>query len=51
MFYILSGWFNATVIEYLKHLLSSFFGYFFALLFNTHLGDFMYDFPYFKLAL
>ena len=51
MFDILSGWFsmfwwfNATVIEYWKHLLSLFFGFIVALLFNTHSGDFMYDFP------
>ena len=44
-------WFNTTVIEYWKHLLSLFFGFIVALLFITYSGDYMYDFPFFKLIL
>ena len=56
IFDILSGlfsmfwWFNATIIEYWKHLLSQFFGFIVALLFNTDSGDFMYDFHLFRLV-
>ena len=34
-----SWWFNATVIEYWKHLLSLFLGFIVALLFNIHSGS------------
>ena len=44
-------WFDTTVIEYWKHLLSLFFGFIVALLFITYSGDYMYDFPFFKLIL
>ena len=57
IFDILSGWFsmfswfNATVVEYWKHLLSLFFGFIVLLLFITHSRDFIYYFPFFRLVL
>ena len=45
----MSWWWNETVIEYWKHLLSlRFFGFIVTLLFSNYSRDFMYDFPLFR---
>ena len=57
IFDILSGWllicswFNATAIEYWKHLSSLFFGFIIVFLFFNQLWESVYDPPQFKLNL